>query len=152
MVDFAELRRRTYESASPEERARIDEARRARDAAMARSRPISATFVRTAHDGHWRRGKVVETGRETKAIRMRIDERPSAYADDPRVLVFEGGPTGHEAYRLDRHFVRELARRDRGDDWSICAGTTGSWPACSVSRLDVLAFVSEMAPDLIPAP
>lgn len=149
MVDFAKLRRESYERATPEVRARIDAANAAREAEAARSRPMTAVFVHTAWKGHWRKGETIETGRETRPIRVRIDERPSTYADEPRVLVFDGGPTGYEAYRLEAEFIAEVTRKDRGNEWSICGGTTGVWPACSVSRLDLLAFLREMAPDLV---
>lgn len=151
MVDFAKILKDQYDNATPEQRTRMDAARAERAAQEARTRPITATFVKTAYDGHWKLKKVVEVSREAKAIGVRIDERPSDYSTEPRVIQFIGGSTGYESYRLDEDFVKEVTREDRGDDWYICAGTTGSWPACIVDRKDVLAFLREMAPDLVPA-
>lgn len=151
MVDFAKFLKDRHDNATPEERARMDAARAEREAEEARTRPINATFVRTAYDGHWKNGKVIEISRKTKTIGVRIDERPSDYATDSRVIQFVGGSTGYEAYRLGEDFAKEVLREDRGDEWHICAGTTGGHEACIVDRKDILAFLRQMAPDLIPA-
>lgn len=151
MVDFAKFLKDRYDNATPEERARMDAARAEREAEEAHTQPIKATFIRHEYRGHWKNNDVVEAGREVKEIGVRIDHSPSDYSAEPRIIKFIGGPTGYESYRLEAGFVKEALREDRGDDWHICAGTTGSYPACIVDRKDILAFLRVAAPDLIAA-
>jgi hypothetical protein len=148
MLDFSKLSRNLYENATPEQRAQMDAAHAKREADAARTRSIPAVFVRTAYKGRPENRRIVEISREFKEIGLRIDDMPSTFGSEPRVLKFLGGPTGHEAYRLDPDFIAELMRDDAGDELCICAGTPGSCAQCSVKRSDVVAFLREMAPDL----
>ena len=80
---------------------------------------------------------------------MRIEDR----TDGGEILRFIGGPTGHEAYRLDADFCAMVAdpeeKRAR-PRWYICAGTPGRWEACSVAHEAVESYLRERRPELFP--
>ena len=93
---------------------------------------------------------VIEKGRWSEKLRTYTDrtrlefERPVEIEiihnlRDKHILLFMGGPTGHEAYYLDGL----LPMDDRQGEFCICAGTINSWPACYVQWADVKKFCIE---------
>jgi len=177
MVDFAELRRRSYESASPEEKARID-AYWAREARWDETRStIKAYFERSTT-------RPVRKAPDMKRLGL-LNRRPSRYAtpapaketetvivkawekdipiriedvenDDGtfrEVLVFKEAVTGSERYTLDDHFIQVLLDPEENRQrprFYICAGRPDDWDACYVVPADVEAYLRERRPHLFP--
>lgn len=97
--------------------------------------PIVSKWV--VEKGKWDNGKTTYVDRTfdefTRTIEMKIETRK-----DGLVLVFIGGPTGHESY-----YARDLALTGKkGDTFCICGGTINSWPACYVSSYEVSNFIN----------
>jgi hypothetical protein len=87
----------------------------------------------------------------TKTIRVRIEESANRDGSYGEVIRFLGGPTGHEAYRLDADFCAMLVdrqEREKRQQFYICAGTPGSYYACHVAHDDVMAYVHRMRPHM----
>lgn len=164
MVDFAALLKKRLDSMSPEERADYDARQAVESAAAATERTI---------DGHFERlgtrpkpgqgsilsglGKRVETERFVEKewiapLRMRIET--VGEGDESREVVrFLGAVTGHESFALDDHFVQVLldpADREVRPTFYICAGTPGRYDACWVSIDDVVDYLRDTRPEILP--
>lgn len=68
-----------------------------------------------------------------KELTMEIERR-----ENRSILHFRGGPTGFESYEINEHFLKGLLERNT---FCICAGTTNSWPRCTVEMKPVVDFL-----------
>lgn len=95
-------------------------------------------------------GNVIK--QETRTLYVNIQERPrDGLCDERTVITFERGPTGFETYRLDETFVGTLRDlQSRGGILCICAGTSGSWPTCTVPIATILEVIRAERPELLP--
>lgn len=142
MVDFAELRRRHYESLDDAGRARIDAYWEREAEADKTAEDIDAVFETLEA----RSGRVTKT--ETRSIRVRIERKEGT---DAELVSFKGAVTGYETYALDADFVRAVQEAaDQADGrFCICAGTAGRYDACSVSSHDLQVYLQRQRPDLV---
>lgn len=179
MVDFKELRRRSYERASPEERARID-AYHAREARFDETKStIKAVFERSYL-------RPVKKPADMKNLRL-LNKRPSRYGERRtaqseemetvvdktweveipvrieeidvgngrvrEVISFKEAVTGYETFTLDEEFVRIMLDPDENRQrprFYICGGTPGRYDSCYVMPADVLEYLRERRPHLFP--
>lgn len=147
MVDFAELRRRSYEAMDDAGRARVDAYWAAEAKADLTLSDIEATFTTRA----WKTAEVVKT--YNRLLKVRIESRGEG--DDFReVIDFKNAVTGHETYKLDgdfAKFIKEASEKESGL-FCICAGTPGTYDECSVAAADVLAYLEKQRPQLFDVP
>lgn len=68
-----------------------------------------------------------------KEITMEIEKRK-----DRSILHFRGGPTGFESYEINEYFLKNLPERET---FCVCAGTTNSWPRCTVKMKPVIEYL-----------
>ncbi len=148
-IDFAEMARRSYERATPEERARIDALREARARIEETRSSIPAVFERLGMRPPRTRGGIGESYVEktwAKDIGIQIEGKPGS-----EIVRFTQAVTGYEAYRIDEDFCRMLEDPEENrlrPRFYICAGTPGSWDACSVDPADVAAYLRERRPEM----
>lgn len=115
MIDFAKLAREHYENASPEVRARIDEARRERAIDLARPRAVVKAIRKNCITG------------EEREIDIMLVVRPG-YDEKQWLCIEQGGSTGYESIPFDR--LDEAIEAGKG--WAACFGTDGRWDALTV--------------------
>lgn len=115
--------REHYERASPDERARIDEARREREADKARPRHRVLADRYCCFTG----------AKATSEIVLVV--RPG-HGGEPWVHVEKGGPTGYESIRLAG--VDEAIAKGVG--WEACFGTKGRYDRLVVPLESLRAF------------
>lgn len=151
-IDFAEMARRSYEQATPEERARIDAVREARARVEATRATVPAVFERLGMRPPRTRGGIGERYVQKtweREVGIQIEGEPGS-----ETVRFTEAVTGHEAFRIDEEFCRlledpeENLRRPR---FYICAGTPNSYDACSVDPAHVAAYLRERRPEMFDA-
>jgi hypothetical protein len=147
MVDFAELRKRSYEAMDDAGRARVDAYHAAEAAADLTAETIEATFE-TLERGTSRVLKA-----DTRSIKVRIEQRGEG-AEAREIVSFKGAVTGHEDYHLNAdfaEFIKSVSDKEDGA-FCICAGTPGSYQSCSVLGADIHAYLVKQRPHLFEAP
>jgi hypothetical protein len=151
-IDFAEMARRSYEKATPEERARIDAHREARARTEGTRASIPALFERLGMRPPRTRGGIGERFVQktwTRDVGIQIEGEPGS-----ETVRFTEAVTGHEAFRIDEEFCRLLEDPDENRQrprFYICAGTPNSYDACSVDPADVAAYLRERRPEMFEA-
>lgn len=103
---------------------------------MSESQPINSDWI--IERGHWDNAVKQYVGRTYERFQRTITMRKELRANG-EALVFDGGPTGFEAY----YIADLLATGERSEDFCICGGTINSWPRCSVKTSDVFQFIRE---------
>lgn len=91
--------------------------------------------------------------RGERTLEVRIEDRTSFKGEPYEAIVFFGGPTGHEAYRLDDEFyssLRDIPDTDDGREWCLCAGTVGRYDRCTVLVEDMKKYLMEQRPEMFP--
>lgn len=129
MIDFEELSRKLYEGAAPDERARIDRARREREEDLARPRARVAATRTSCLTGDKHEVEIV------LVVRPGSDGKPWLFVD-------EGGPTGYESIPFE---VLDRAI-DENKPWAACMGTQGRWDGLEVGVESLRAARAALGP------
>jgi hypothetical protein len=85
---------------------------------------------------------------EQRTIQMSLERDPT---DDRLLLIFIGGPTGHEVYDavdLWSHPLDPLNPLNPLAQFCICGGTVNSWPRCLVPWNQVYEYLETFETEL----
>jgi hypothetical protein len=83
-------------------------------------------------------------------IKIRLEETTN-YKNELAIKMVFLGDVGLNscAYYLDKDFMDELYKDDNCEKWSLCAGTTGSYPEVSILKDCIKQYLNEKLPSLV---